>query len=244
MANDSKLVVVTGATRGLGLAITSKLLAEKYRVVGIARKESAEFSLLKETYAGFLDYVEFDLTNTKDIHALSQQLMKKFGRIYGLVNNAGIGLDGILTTMHESDIEIMLRVNLHAPILLIKYLTRGMLINRSGRVINISSIIATTGYNGLVVYAATKAGLIGMSRSLARELGKGNVTVNCILPGYMETEMTSALGGIKLDSIRRRCALERFPSLTEVSSAVIYLMSPDASAITGTVLTVDAGSSA
>jgi len=241
---DKRKVLVTGASRGLGLAISRHLLRVGYHVIGTARSGSEPFLAMAREISGPAAFVSFDVSRTDEIHSFSQRIHNEFGRLFGLVNNAGMGRGGILSTMHESDIEAMLRVNLHAPILLTKYLSRGMLANGLGRIINVSSIIATTGFSGLAVYGATKAGLIGMSRSLARELGKAGVTVNCVLPGYMETDMTHGLTGDRLDSVRRRSPMSRFASVDEVASAVAFLLSDEAAGITGTTITVDAGSTA
>jgi len=237
-------VVVTGATRGLGLAIASSLANEDYHVIGVARKISPEFLNLKGEKPELVDFMECDFSDIAQIYIFSKRLYKQHGRVYGLINNAGVGVDGVLSTMHETDIARMIQVNLHAPIVLTKYLSRGMLINKSGRIINISSIIANTGFHGLSAYASTKAGLVGFTRSLSRELGKVGITVNCVSPGFMTTEMTSALASEKLESIRRRSPLSRFPTVDEVATAVSYLLSDSASAITGIVLTVDTGSTA
>jgi 3-oxoacyl-[acyl-carrier protein] reductase len=244
MKSESKLIVITGATRGLGLSISKNLLLSNYKIVGISRTESKEFEKLRHSASDRAHFVEADLSATGSICDLCKSIQKKFGRLYGLVNNAAIGVDGVLPTMHESDIDKMIRVNLHAPLLLCKYLSRGMLINRSGRIINVSSIIASTGFSGLSVYGATKSSLIGFSKSLARELGKANVTVNCVAPGYMDTDMTRGLEDEKLESIRRRSPLQRFSTTDEVAKSIKFLLSNDASAVTGTILTVDAGSTA
>ena len=143
-----------------------------------------------------------------------------------------------------STIEHLMRVNIQAPILLSKYLVRSMLLNQKGRIINISSIIAQTGFNGLSVYAASKAALEGFSHSLAREVGKAGITVNCVAPGYMQTDMTSSLQGDKLESVKRRSPLGKLATVDDAASMVMYLLSEQASAITGTVITVDAGSTA
>lgn len=244
MSANMNAVVVTGATRGLGLAISVMLANCGFKLVGVARKETSEFTTLRQTHPETVFFEQADLSELDKIHTFTTVLLQRYGRIYGLINNAGIGTDGVLATMHETDINLIMRVNLHAPILLSKYLCRGMLLNRKGRIVNISSIIASTGFSGLAVYGATKAGLIGFTKSLARELGKAGVTVNCIAPGYMETDMTGSLESGKLDSIRRRSPLSRFPTTQEVATAVAYVLSDDASAITGTVITVDAGSTA
>ncbi|MDN3683969.1 SDR family NAD(P)-dependent oxidoreductase [Vibrio sinaloensis] len=126
-------------------------------------------------------------------------ITKEHGRIYGLVNNAALGHDGVLATMHESDISSLIRVNIEAPILMTKYVSRSMLLNGTGRIVNVGSIIGSTGFNGLSVYGATKSALGGFTKSLARELGKSQITVNTLAPGYMETNMTEGLVGDKLE---------------------------------------------
>jgi 3-oxoacyl-[acyl-carrier protein] reductase len=160
------------------------------------------------------------------------------------MNNAAIGNDGILGTMHESQIHDLIKINIEAPILLTKYISRIMLMNQEGRIVNISSIIASTGYNGLSVYAATKSALNGFTKSLSRELGKANISVNAIAPGFMTTEMTNDLKDDKLDSIIRRSALKRLASTTDVANGVIFLLSQANDNITGTTITIDAGSTA
>ncbi len=244
MSSKKNIVVVTGATKGLGLAISGTMVDRGFKVIGVARNETAEFAELRHTHPMMVFFERADLAQLSQIHSFVSNFLQKYGRIYALVNNAGIGMDGVLPTMHEKDIDLMMRINLHAPMLLAKYFCRGMLINREGRIVNVSSIIASTGFSGLAAYGATKAGLIGFTKSLARELGKIGINVNCIAPGYMETDMTGLLIGDKLESIRRRSPLARFPTTNEVATAVAYLLSDDASAITGTVLTVDAGSTA
>src|SRR5690606_10233958 len=185
-----------------------------------------------------------DLSELESVPALCSHWVRQYGRPYALVNNAAVGYDGVLATLHNSEIDTLLKVNLQAPILLCKYLLRPMLLNQRGRVVNISSIIARTGFNGLSVYAATKAGLEGFSKSLAREVGKAGITVNCVAPGYMQTDMTQSLQGDKLDSIKRRSPLGRLATPDDAASAVLYLLSEQAAAITGTTITVDAGSTA
>ena len=162
---------------------------------------------------------------------------------YGLINNAGIGLDGVLATQHASDISKILKLNLEAPITLSKYIVRHMIKERKGRIINISSIIAKTGFNGLAVYGASKAGLEGFTRSLAREVGRFNITVNAVAPGYMLTDMTIGLDKSRLDSIVRRAPLG-LPQTENVAFAVEHLLDPLSEKTTGTVLTVDGGSTA
>jgi len=242
-----KTVLLIGATRGLGLAIAEDLVNTKdYLVIGTGRRLSSELQALIDNsdYSERLHFRQLDVVNTSAIHEFIVEVTKQFGPLYALINNAAIGHDGILATMHEKDIDELLTVNLHAPILLSKYASRSMLTRMNGRIIQISSIIAETGFKGLAVYGATKAGLIGLTKSLARELGRGGITVNAVLPGYMETDMTAGLQGDKLDSIKRRSPSGKLADTKDVAAAVRFLLSDDASSITGTTLTVDAGSTA
>ena len=238
------LVIVTGSSKGLGLAICRRLLNETYKVIGIARSKSDGFKQLEKEFKEQLVYVEYDFNNTKDIHELVKSITKKHGNIYGLINNAALGHDGVLGTMHETQISELIRVNIEAPIFLTKYASRSMLMKLRGRVINIGSIIASTGFNGLSVYGASKASLSGFTKSLARELGKAKITVNTIAPGYMQTAMTAGLQGEKLESIKRRSPLGQLATVEDVAGTVVYLLSDDAKNITGTTITVDAGSTA
>jgi len=242
--SQKKTVVVTGASRGLGLAICTQLLEENYFVVAISRTMSDKLSCLCEEQHQSIAYFQYDLADLDGIHTLCKSITDQYGRPYGLVNNAAVGFDGVLATMHNSEISTLLNINVQAPILLSKYLSRSMMLNRTGRIINISSIIANTGFNGLSVYAASKAALEGFTRSLSREVGKAGITVNCVAPGYMQTEMTSSLQGDKLESVKRRSPLGRLASPSDAASAVLYLMSEQAQSMTGTVMTVDAGSTA
>ena len=239
-----KLIVVTGASKGLGLAICTRLLNENYKVVGISRSQTKEFVELQKKFSETLFREEYDFANTDDIQNLVRSITKAHGNIYGLINNAALGHDGVLGTMHETQIKELIAVNVEAPILITKYASRSMLMKLQGRVINIGSIIASTGFNGLSVYGATKASMSGFAKSLARELGKAKITVNTVAPGYMATAMTSGLEGEKLKSIERRSPLGHLATVEDVAGTVSYLLSDDAKNITGTTITVDAGSTA
>lgn len=239
-----KYVIVTGATRGLGLEIARKLSDDGYVVIASGRKLTEELESLCNESGKQVIFQPLDMKETGNIHGFVTSLGSRFGRPWGLVNNAALGSDGLLATQHERDIALLIRVNLEAPILMTKYVSRAMFLERGGRIINISSIIATTGFNGLSVYAATKAALVGFTRSLAREVGKAGITVNAIAPGYMETDMTSGLQGERLAAIKRRSALGKLANPMDVAHAVSFLMSEHAAAITGMTLTVDAGSTA
>ena len=239
-----KLIIVTGASKGLVLAICRRLLLDGYKVIGISRSQTSEFEKLQKEYPKILFSEVYDFSNTKDIQNLVRKITKEHSNVYGLINNAALGHDGVLGTMHESQISELIRVNIESPILLTKYTSRSMLMKLEGRIINIGSIIATTGFNGLSVYGATKASLSGFTKSLARELGKAKITVNTVAPGYMKTAMTEGLEGEKLESIKRRSPLGQLATVDDVAGTVSYLLSDDAKNITGITITVDAGSTA
>lgn len=238
-----QVVLVTGGNRGLGFAIVQSLAAAGYSVVAAARSCTPELEQLMSGNSQ-VAYEPLDLADRRAIHEWSKSFVEKRGAPYALINNAAIAHDGVLGTMHESQIEEVIAVNVIATLLLTKYISRAMLRNRIGRVINVSSIIASTGFNGLSVYAASKAALNGFTKSLSRELGKVNITVNAVAPGYMETNMSAGINDTQLDQIRRRSALKRLAKTSEVASTVKYLLSEEAAAITGTIVTIDAGNTA
>lgn len=241
-------VLVTGGSRGLGLGIVRRLTGAGYRVMAVARKETGKLTSAmdeaRRDHPGSLHFVPFDLTQIDRIPGLVKTLRKDFGPIYGLVNNAAIGLDGALALMPNSEIEQLVRVNTLSPIVLTKYVVRAMMADGGGRIVNLASVVAFTGYSGLSVYAATKASIIGFTRSLAREVGRMGVNVNSIAPGFVDTEMTQGLEAQQRQQIVRRSALRRLPDVDDVASAVEFLLGEGAKSITGTVLTVDAGNTA
>jgi 3-oxoacyl-[acyl-carrier protein] reductase len=237
--------LVTGGSRGIGLAIARKLAASGFNVIAVARRESDELrAAIAEAKQGNLHFRGCDLSAIDAIPAFVKQLRNEFGPVYGLVNNAGIGTEGLLATMHNSEIEALVRLNVLSPVILTKYIVRHMIADGEGRIVNISSIIASTGYNGLSVYGATKAAATGFTRSLAREVGKRGITVNAIAPGFIDTELTQNLGGEGRQKIASRSALKRLPEADDVASMVEYLLGEGGRNITGTVLTVDAGNTA
>lgn len=235
-------VLVTGASRGIGLCIARALARDGFRVLALAR--SATDALQEAAAESPIVFVPFDLGRIDDMPALVRDLRKAHGPLYGLVNNAGIGTEGVLATMPTREIDRLIRLNTLSPIVLTKHAVRAMMSAGEGRIVNMSSIIGSTGYNGLSVYAATKASLLGFTRSLAREVGRLGITVNAVAPGFIATEMTAGLDDDHRASIARRSALKRMPEADDVAEAICYLMSEKARNVTGTTLTVDAGNTA
>ena len=164
--------------------------------------------------------------------------------MHGLVNNAGLGTSGILATMHDSQIQRLVRLNTTSPIILTKYVVRAMMADGGGRIVNVASIVSFTGYRGLSVYSATKASVVGFTRSLAREVGPLGINVNAVAPGFLDTVMTESLSGEQREQVVRRSALHRLAEVDDVANAVEFLLSDKARNITGVVLPVDAGNTA
>jgi len=241
-------VLVTGGSRGIGLAIVEMLAAAGYSVLTVARTDTDALRSARAQAAraglGAIRFHAADLADLAAIPALVRALRAEGGPLYALVNNAGLGAGGVLGTMRNDAIERLVRTNTLAPILLSKYVVRGMMAAREGRIVNIASVVASTGYSGLSVYAATKASLVGFTRALAREVGQLGITVNAIAPGFAATEMTSDLAPEQRAQIERRSALRRLIEPADVAGCVRFLLSDDARNITGTVLTVDAGNTA
>jgi 3-oxoacyl-[acyl-carrier protein] reductase len=239
-------VIVTGGSRGIGLAIADRLAASgEYSVIAVARRETDDLRrAIRARGEDRLHFRAFDLGEIDKISVFVKELRTAFGSIYGLVNNAGISKEGLLATMHNSDIEAVIRLNVLSPVVLTKYVARHMMAEGVGRIINISSIVASTGYNGLSVYATSKAAAIGFTHSLAREVGKVGVTVNAIAPGFIATELTNSLGEEGRRRITGRSALRRLPETEDVASLVEYLLGEGGRNITGAVMTVDAGNTA
>jgi 3-oxoacyl-[acyl-carrier protein] reductase len=241
-------VIVTGASRGIGLAIADRLARDGFQVVAVARRDSEELAASAASLAkqgrGPLLFRPLDLSDVTQIPAFVRELRKQFGPIYGLVNNAGLGTSGLLANMPDAEIEALVRLNTLSPIMLSKYVVRGMMAEGRGRVVNVSSIVASTGFNGLSVYAATKASLVGFTKSLAREVGTVGINVNAIAPGFIDTEMTRHLEGSERKRVIGRSPLRRLAEADDLAAMSAFLMGEGGRNITGAVLTVDAGSTA
>jgi 3-oxoacyl-[acyl-carrier protein] reductase len=240
-------VIVTGGSRGLGLAVVRTLAAAGYRIIALARSSTEELTAASRTAANSGGAIEFracDLSDLGGIAPMVKKLRADFGPIYGLVNNAGLGTSGILSNMRDQDIQRLIQLNTVSPILLSKYVVRSMMARREGRIVNVASIVASTGYSGLSVYSATKASLIGFTRSLAREVGQLGITVNAIAPGFIATEMTHELDESQRQRIARRSALKRMADPIDVARGIEFLLGDGGRNITGTTLTIDAGNTA
>jgi 3-oxoacyl-[acyl-carrier protein] reductase len=241
-------VIVTGASRGIGLAIADRLARDGFRVFAVARRDSeglaASAAGLAQQGLGSLVFRSLDLSDVAVIPTFVRELRRQFGPMYGLVNNAGVGTEGLLANMPDAEIEALIRLNTLSPIMLSKYVVRGMMAEGRGRVINVCSIVASTGFNGLSVYAATKASLIGFTKSLAREVGAVGVNVNAIAPGFVDTDMTRGLEGSERQRVLRRSPLRRLADPEDIAAMSAFLMGEGGRNITGAVMTVDAGSTA
>jgi len=241
-------VIVTGGSRGLGLAMSGALAGAGYRVIAVARKPSAQLtaaaSKATQEGRGAIEFRACDLSDVQALAPLVRALRADFGALYGLINNAGLGTSGILSNMRDTEIQRLIQLNTVSPIVLSKYVVRSMMMQREGRIVNIASIVAATGYSGLSVYSATKASLIGFTRSLAREVGQLGITVNALAPGFVDTEMTHELSDSQRQKIARRSALHRMPEPIDVAHSVEFLLGEGGRNITGTVITIDAGNTA
>ncbi len=225
-----------------------KLAESGFNVIAVARKSSAALDAAMqrpiEGNVGGLSFRACDLAAVDEIPNFVKTLRGEFGRFHGLVNNAGLGTGGLLANMKDDAIEALIRLNVLSPIVLTRHVVRSMMTGREGRIVNISSVVAATGYSGLSAYSATKAALCGFTRSLARELGPLGVTVNAVAPGFIDTEMTEGMEQARLAQIVRRSALGRLAEIDDIANMVDFLFSEKARNITGTVMTVDAGNTA
>jgi len=239
--SDRSVVLVTGGSRGLGFALVRGLLDAGYTVGTVSRSSTAELEALVASSSGRLLHAPADLADAEAVGGALGRIEHDLGPVDTLVNNAGIARDGVLAVMPPADVEELIRVNLTGTLLLTRRATRSMIRRRRGNVVTISSIVGLRGYAGLAAYAATKAGLDGMTRALARELGPRNIRVNSIAPGYLETEMVGGLGDVQREQIVRRTPLGRLGRPEDVVGALLFLLSPAAAFVTGQTLVIDGG---
>lgn len=239
---DERLVVVTGVSRGLGLCIAQDLLKAGYAVVGCSRTRSKEMDGLEAS--GKFTWIRCEVGNEEDEIAFMKEVVAVLGdrKLYGLVNNAGIAVEGVLATFPTVDAERVLQVNLLGAMRMTRLFLRATLGKRHPcRIVNISSIVGLRGYTGLAAYSMSKAGMDAMTRSLARELGGRQVTVNSVAPGYLRTEISASLSDRQREQITNRTPLGRLGEVEDVAPVVRFLLSEEAAFITGHTLVVDGG---
>jgi 3-oxoacyl-[acyl-carrier protein] reductase len=241
-APASQVALVTGASRGIGRAIALALAAKGFRVVGTATTEAGA-AAIGEALAGHPGSrgIVLDVTDGDAVGAAIDGIVAAEGGLHVLVNNAGITRDMLSMRMKDDDWHAVLATNLTAVFRASRAVLRPMMKQRYGRIVNITSVVGASGNPGQANYAAAKAGVAGMTRSLAREVGSRGITVNCVAPGFIETDMTRALGEAQSTALLSQIPLGRLGQPVEIAHAVAFLASPDASYITGTELHVNGG---
>lgn len=238
-----KWIIVTGDSRGVGREIVHQILDETdFGVIGISRtsEESADELLVK--YPDRFRALSYDLANVEGVKQLYRDKIRKIGPIYGLVNNSAMAYDDIISNLNIDELETMFQVNVFSAMHLSKYAIRDMILHKTqGSIVHISSISAHTGYKGLSMYAATKGAMEAFSKNTAREWGSKGIRSNCVVPGFMETSISSTLTGEQKNRIYQRTSLKKETDIESVASTVLFLLSDKAKSITGTVVHVDNG---
>lgn len=239
----NQIAVVTGAGRGIGRAIALKFAAEGADVVVVSRTVENSEKVANEVRAlGRKSWaLAVDVSDGNAVNAAAEKILAEAGRVDVLVNNAGVTRDGLLMRMSEADWDTVLDTNLKGAFLFTKALTRAFAKQRSGRIINVASVIGLIGNAGQANYAASKAGLIGFTQSVARELASRGVTCNAIAPGFIETDMTAVLNEAMRTELLKKIPLASFGQAEDIAGAALFLASPAARYVTGQVLTVDGG---
>lgn len=244
MSDGRNVAIVTGGTRGIGLAIARRLATDGWDLIvtyrgdeEVARQAEADLRPITNR----LVVRAADVSDGEQAGALVELAMAEFGKIDAVINNAGITRDTLLMRMDEADWDAVMSTNLKGAFLLSKAAIRPMLRARSGRIVNMTSVVGLVGNAGQANYAAAKAGLVGFTKSLAKEVGSRGITVNAVAPGFIETRLTDVLGDDLKEGLLKNIPAGRFGTPEDISGAVAFLLSPDASYITGHVLTVDGG---
>ncbi len=244
MSEQKRVAIVTGATRGIGLAVALRLARDGFDIVANYRgddevAESARTEL--ETTGRTIVMSKGDVSKSDDAGALIETALSELGQIDAVINNAGITRDTLMMRMSEDDWDSVISTNLKGAFLTSKAAIRPMIRQRSGRIVNMTSVVGLVGNAGQANYASAKAGLVGLTKSIAREVGSRGITVNAVAPGFIETRLTDVLSQDLKDNLLKQIPAGRLGQPEDVAGAVAFLVSPDASYITGHVLTVDGG---
>ena len=240
---DKRVAIVTGGSRGIGEAIVKRLGKDGLHVVAIARSADKLSKVVEEVKSagGSAESLVVDLADSKALNDAIEQLGEKLGRIDVVVNNAGITKDGLFIRMEDQDFDAVINTNLKSAFVVCRAAGRLIMRSKTGRIINISSVSGVIGNRGQVNYAASKSGMIGMSKSIAKELATKGVTCNVVAPGFIKTEMTDVL----IDQVKQialeMIPLKRFGEANEIAACVSFLASPEAAYVTGQVICVDGG---
>ena len=236
-----KVILVTGANRGIGLNIIQRLNNDGYTVIGTSRTDDGANIISQEITSNGGKGLKMDVTNQESINSAIKNIQDEYGALYGLVNNAGITNDNLLMRMTEEQWLSVIETNLTSIYRVTKSIVKDMMKARQGRIVNIGSIVGMMGNAGQSNYSASKSGLLGFTKSLARELSSRNINVNSISPGFKDTDMTKALSDDQIDNLSKNIPLGRIAESSEVSSVVSFLLSDDSSYITGENINVNGG---
>lgn len=242
MEEIKKVALITGGSRGIGKEIAKKFATNGYNLVINYVSENTDLNKLKEEFNQTEAlFVKTDVTNYESCENMVKEAIQKFGRIDVLINNAGITKDSLLMRMKEEDFDKVIKVNLKGTFNITKNVIPYMMKQRNGRIVNIASVVGVTGNAGQANYAASKAGIIGFTKTVARELASRNILANCVAPGFIKTDMTDVLSETVKENIHSQIPLNKMGEAKEVASAVYFLASEENTYITGQVLNVDGG---
>ena len=236
-----KVILVTGANRGIGLNIIQRLNNDGYTIIGSSRTDDGANIISQEINSNGGKGLKMDVTNQESINSAIKNIQDEYGTLYGLVNNAGMTNDNLLMRMTDEQWLSVIETNLTSIYRVTKSIVKDMMKAREGRIVNIGSIVGMMGNAGQSNYSASKSGLLGFTKSLARELSSRNINVNSISPGFIDTDMTKALSDDQIDNLSKNIPLGRIAESSEVSSVVSFLLSDDSSYITGENINVNGG---